>query len=75
MRLSEFQEKEVINLCDCKRLGYVSDLHIDECNGCITAIILPGESKFLCYRFHLYGLKEDRWHQIYVYLYYRFGQW
>ena len=46
MRLSEFQEKEVINLCDCKRLGYVSDLHIDECNGCITAIILPGESKF-----------------------------
>ncbi len=46
MRLSEFQAKEVINLCDCKRLGYVSDLHIDECNGCITAIILPGESKF-----------------------------
>lgn len=46
MRLGEMQEKEVINLCDCKRLGYVSDLVIDECKGCIIAIILPGESKF-----------------------------
>ena len=46
MRLSELKEKEVINLCDCKRLGYVSDIIFDECTGCIEALVVPGEGKF-----------------------------
>lgn len=46
MRLCEFQEKEVINACDCKKLGYVADLVIDECKGCIEAIIVPKNGKF-----------------------------
>ena len=29
MRLCELEEKEVINACDCKRLGFVADLIID----------------------------------------------
>lgn len=33
MRFSEFQEKEVINACDCCKLGYVEDLVIDEKKG------------------------------------------
>lgn len=46
MRLCEFQEKEVINTCDCKRLGFVVDLVIDECKGSIEAIIIPKSGKF-----------------------------
>lgn len=41
MRLCEFQNKEVINGCDCKKLGRVTDLIFDECTGCIEAIIIP----------------------------------
>ena len=41
MRLSEFQNKEVINGCDCKKLGCLADLIFDECKGCIEAIIVP----------------------------------
>lgn len=46
MRLCEFQDKEVINTCDCKKLGCVVDLIIDECKGCIEAIIIPKGGKF-----------------------------
>lgn len=47
MRLCELREKEVINQCDCKRLGCVSDVEFDMKNGCIIAIIVPGIPK-LC---------------------------
>ena len=33
VRLSEWKKKEVINCCDCKKLGYIEDLIIDECKG------------------------------------------
>lgn len=45
MRLCELQEKEVINVCDCKCLGNVIDLEFDEQSGCIRAIIVPGPCK------------------------------
>lgn len=45
MRLCELREKEVINTCDCKRLGCVVDVVIDICNGCIEAIIIPGPGR------------------------------
>ena len=41
MRLCELENKEVINACDCKKLGYVVDLIIDECKGCIEALVIP----------------------------------
>ena len=46
MRLSELREKEVINLCTCKRLGYADDLVFDLCEGCIKAIVVPEHAKF-----------------------------
>ena len=46
MRFSDFREKEVINACDCKRLGHVSDWVFDEFNGCIEAIIVPKGNLF-----------------------------
>lgn len=41
MRFCDFREKEVINMCDCKRLGHVTDWIFDECTGGIEAIIVP----------------------------------
>lgn len=41
MRLCEIRDKEVINMCNCKKLGYVIDLEVDLCSGCIEAIIVP----------------------------------
>lgn len=46
MRLCELREKEVINMCDCKRLGFVNDLIFDICSGCLEAIIVPESKKF-----------------------------
>ena len=46
MRLCDFQQKEVISICDCRRLGYVADLVFDECTGCIEAVIVPGAASF-----------------------------
>ena len=42
MRFCDLTEKEVINVCDCKCLGNVHDLDIDECDGRIRALIVPG---------------------------------
>ena len=45
MRLCELRQKEVINLCDCRRLGCVVDLVFDLCKGCVEAIVVPGQAK------------------------------
>jgi len=39
---SDLRNKEVINISDGKRLGYVCDIEIDMISGKITAIVLPG---------------------------------
>ena len=38
----DFKHKEVINICDGKRLGYVQDVCADLETGKITSIIVPG---------------------------------
>lgn len=43
MLFSEFREKEVICVKDCKRLGRVGDLEFDECTGHIHKICIPGK--------------------------------
>lgn len=52
MRLFELRQKEVINTCTCRSLGCVSDVDIDECSGCIRAIIVPGPGKFCSFLGH-----------------------
>lgn len=44
-RAMTFKQKEVINLLDGKRLGYVQDVEADFSTGKITAIIVPGNNK------------------------------
>lgn len=42
MRMSELKRKEVINICDCRRLGFVGDADFDPCTGQILTLIVPG---------------------------------
>ena len=43
----DFKHKEVVNIVDGKRLGFVQDLTADLESGVITSIIVPGNSKLL----------------------------
>ena len=47
MRIYDFRQKEVINLKDGARLGYVFDAEIDVETGQIAALIIPGQGKVL----------------------------
>ena len=44
-RTLTFKQKEVINLSDGRRLGYVQDVEANFETGEITAIVVPGSSK------------------------------
>ena len=45
MRICDLKQKEVINVKDCKRLGYVCDIEFDCKNGYIIELIVPGTGK------------------------------
>ena len=46
-RLSELRQKEVINVRDGCRLGYICDLILDLPDGCVRALVVPGPCKWL----------------------------
>lgn len=48
--MTNLTEKQVINICDGRVLGYVTDFKIDACTGRLTAIILPGEGGFFNFK-------------------------
>lgn len=43
----DFKHKEVINISDGRRLGFVQDVTADLDSGVITSIIVPGNTKLL----------------------------
>lgn len=45
-RFQDLRNKEVIDLGDGKRLGFVCDIEIDIANGRIAAIVVPGPKGF-----------------------------
>lgn len=47
MRIYDFREKEVINLADGARLGYIFDAELDLETGKVTSLIIPGPGKVL----------------------------
>lgn len=47
-------EKEVINICDGKKLGYVDDALIDLCTGKITSLVVVSDPSGICF-----GKKEE----------------
>lgn len=54
-RFSDLRCKEVVNVTDGCRLGYVNDLEIELENGRVLAIIVPGPCRF----FGLFGREVD----------------
>jgi len=43
----DLRQKEVINLSDGARYGFVSDVELSAKDGCITALIVPGPGRVL----------------------------
>jgi len=46
-RMYDLRQKEVINLSDGARYGFVSDLEIDTTGGRVIAIVVPGPGRVL----------------------------
>ena len=45
LKISELRSKDVINVKDGKRLGYIDDIELDVESGRITALIVPVEER------------------------------
>jgi len=54
-RFQELRNKEVIDICEGVRIGFVFDVEIDVCSGRVVAIIVPGCRGF----FWFFGKRED----------------
>ena len=54
-RMAELRYKEVINICDGCRLGFVGDAEILLPDGKVCALIVPGPCRF----FGLFGRGEE----------------
>jgi len=51
----DFKHKEVININNAKKLGYVQDVTADLKTGVITSIIVPGSNKM----FNIFGSNNE----------------
>ena len=45
-RITDMHDKEVINICDGTRLGFVDDMEVDTCTAQITALVICGHGRF-----------------------------
>lgn len=54
-RIADLRCKEVINICDGFRLGFVCDVIINAVTGQVLAIVVPGPCRF----FGLFGREDD----------------
>lgn len=55
VRITDMHDKEVINISDGTRLGFVDDLEVDTCTAQITALVICGRSRL----FGLLGKEPD----------------
>ena len=51
MRLVSLQSKDVINVYDGRKIGYIADIEVDWCQRCIQALIVEKINffHFLCF--------------------------
>ena len=54
-RMFEMRQKEVINIRDGFRFGFLYDIGIDMCSGTVIEIIIPGPSKM----FGIFGFDHE----------------
>ncbi|MBQ1441793.1 MAG: YlmC/YmxH family sporulation protein [Clostridia bacterium] len=54
-RIVDLRNKEVINIKDGARLGYVSDVEVDTCDARLVAIVIYGRARL----FGLLGREDD----------------
>lgn len=45
-KISEFAQRDIINLTDGSKLGAVKDVHIDLATGQVLALVLTGDRKY-----------------------------
>ena len=55
IKFTELHCKEVICVCDGRRLGFISDARVELPEGTVTAIIVPGPCRFM----GLWGRRDD----------------
>lgn len=55
LKTSDLKQKQIVNTIDGKVLGGITDIEIDVVSGKLTAIVVPGNGKFL----GLFGRSED----------------
>lgn len=46
-RIADLRSKEVVNIHDGQRLGYVEDVLVDTASGHVMAIVVPGPCRLL----------------------------
>ncbi|WP_213975825.1 YlmC/YmxH family sporulation protein [Tepidanaerobacter acetatoxydans] len=63
IKTSDLKQREVINITDGKRLGFVTDLDIDLEKGVVKSIIIPGQNKVFSF-FSKSGDYVIPWEQI-----------
>ncbi|MBQ2988648.1 MAG: YlmC/YmxH family sporulation protein [Clostridia bacterium] len=44
-KICQLQTKDVVNICDGRRLGYIRDVIIDVCSGCVKAVVVLCECR------------------------------
>lgn len=54
-RIVDLKCKEVINVCDGLRLGFVNDVILNAATGQVLALVVPGPCRF----FGLFGREDD----------------
>jgi len=55
VRVSDLKQKEVVNVADGSRLGFVCDIEFDQKTGKVEAIIIPGAGKM----FGVFGHEQE----------------
>jgi YlmC/YmxH family sporulation protein len=63
IKVSELKMKDIINVVDGKRLGFIKDIELNLAGGRIHSLILPGSTKFM----GIFGRCDDvaiNWNQI-----------
>lgn len=54
-RIADLRNKDVINIHDGSRIGFVGDVEIDTCNACLVSLIIFGRAKCL----GIFGHEDD----------------